>query len=549
MTPSPLRSGDPAHLGPYRIVARLGEGGMGSVYLGEDPTGRKVAVKIIRSQLSSDDAFLARFRSEVKRARQVPPFCTAEVLDASTDHAPPYLVVEYVHGPSLADIVRDRGPLARGDLHAVAIGVATALAAIHDAGVVHRDLKPANVLFSALGTPKVIDFGIAKTINTTQHLTEPGQILGTIAYMGPERFDPEAAQQAGPAADIFAWGAVVTYAATGHTPFAPETLIATAGGMALPAPDLAALPAPLRDLVAGALHPDPRRRPDAHQLLERLLKAGAEGNPVIRASLDGSPDLQRAAAAVRHTVALPAFTAKPAARTVAQWLTTVTQKLLASARRLPPTAVAGIAVAAMIAGFAAYPAAGRLASHHGSARPTPDGTALADRDDAADKASRASRQARCTLDGPLEVTPRHPQPFRCPARRGRAEQTIHAQVQLVSAHACAAIWTDITDEVAYRITVCRDRIALDRDDHGRRRPVASTMTDDPFDPAAWHDVEVQTPGRGITVLVDHEQVITKSRTAIPAGQPAVTLGLTAEPGVPADDPVVLFANVAVGAGT
>ena len=303
MTPSPLRSGDPQHVGRYRLIGRLGVGGMGAVYLGEDVASRRVAIKVIRPELSSDPDFRSRFRSEVKRARQVPPFCTAEVLHADADHETPYLVVEYVDGPNLAEIVQDRGPLSGGALHSVAIGMATALAAIHDAGVIHRDLKPANVLFS-LGTPKVIDFGIAKALDTTSQHTIPGQVLGTIAYMGPERFDARTAATVGPRTDVLAWGAVVTYAATGHTPFAPEALIATAGGMPLPVPDLSALPRPLRDLVAVSLREDPDDRPSAHQLLELLLKAGAAGNSVIRAGLDPRPELKRAAAAVRRTVRL-----------------------------------------------------------------------------------------------------------------------------------------------------------------------------------------------------------------------------------------------------
>ena len=190
---------------------------MGSVYLGQrEENGPLVAVKMIRKDLSNDPDFRRRFRSEVARAQQVPAFCTAEVLDADPDHEPPYLVVEFVNGPSLARVVQNQGPLSPANLHGLAIGVATALTAIHGAGIVHRDLKPANVLL-APGAPKVIDFGIARAAEGTGSDTAPHQLIGTIPYMAPERLDPQGgARIISPAADIFAWGAVVAYAGTGQ---------------------------------------------------------------------------------------------------------------------------------------------------------------------------------------------------------------------------------------------------------------------------------------------------------------------------------------------
>jgi predicted Ser/Thr protein kinase len=155
---------DPLAVGPYRVVARLGQGGMGTVYLARDPDDRPVAVKVVRADLAAEPEFRQRFHSEVARARAVPPFCTAEVLDADPEGTTPYLVVEYVDGPSLAEAVEEDGPLTAGNLHALAIGVATALAAIHGAGVLHRDLKPRNVLL-APGSPKVIDLGIARALD------------------------------------------------------------------------------------------------------------------------------------------------------------------------------------------------------------------------------------------------------------------------------------------------------------------------------------------------------------------------------------------------
>ena len=202
MTTSPLRPGDPRRLGDYRLLSRLGEGGMGTVYLGRDLDGRPVAVKAIRPEHASSREFRARFRSEVQRVRQVPSFCTAAVLDADPDDVTPYLVVEYVEGPSLQDVVEERGPMSPGDLHSVAVGVAAALTAIHGAGVIHRDLKPSNVLLS-LGLPKVIDFGIARALEATTTHTRPGRWVGTVDYMAPERLDPDVGPVT-PTTNIFA---------------------------------------------------------------------------------------------------------------------------------------------------------------------------------------------------------------------------------------------------------------------------------------------------------------------------------------------------------
>ncbi len=268
-TPERLRRGDPRQIGGYVLLGRLGAGGMGVVYLGRSPRGELVAVKVVHAQLARDPQFVSRFHSEVQRARQVPPFCTAEVLDADPGHDPPYLVVEYVNGPSLGEAVADKGPLTPANLHAVATGVASALAAIHAAGVVHRDLKPGNVLL-APGSPKVIDFGIARALQGMNQLTRTDQMVGTVAYMAPERFE-RGRVEVGPAADVFAWGAVVAYAGLGHVPFRGKSPFVMAGRILNDEPDIDGLSEPMRALVGRALAKNPADRPTARQLLDLLL--------------------------------------------------------------------------------------------------------------------------------------------------------------------------------------------------------------------------------------------------------------------------------------
>ena len=283
---TPLRTGDPARLGEYELLSRLGAGGMGAVYLGRGRDGRRVAVKTLRTEYAWNGELRGRFRSEVNRLRQVPPFCTAAVLDADPDHDPPYLVVEYVSGPSLADEIRENGPLGPDLLHSVTIGVTAALSAIHGAGVVHRDFKPNNVLIT-LGSVKVIDFGIARPLDLTSEHTLTGQLVGTVAYMAPECFDTTAGSPVTPAADIFAWGVLVAFAATGRTPFAADSAPATAMRIATQPPDLSGLSGQLRELVSRALEKRPADRPTARELLDALLGT-AEAPPRTAAPPDSA---------------------------------------------------------------------------------------------------------------------------------------------------------------------------------------------------------------------------------------------------------------------
>ncbi|WP_199747632.1 serine/threonine-protein kinase [Actinomadura sp. WAC 06369] len=272
-----LRPGDPDRLGPYRLTGRLGRGGMGTVYLGEDDGGRRVAVKVINRELAGEGAFRERFRREVTAARQVRRFCTAPVLDAELDRDPLYVVTEFIDGPSLEKAVRDRGPLPGSDLEGLAVGVATALSAIHGAGIVHRDLKPANVLLSSTG-PRVIDFGIARALDAADGPTRTGQFVGTPNYLPPEILRGEPIT---PASDVFSWGCVVAYAGTGVAPFAGDTVPAIFYRVVHDAPKLDALDPGLRDVVAAALDKDPRSRPSVQELLGRLVGTGAIPDPLL----------------------------------------------------------------------------------------------------------------------------------------------------------------------------------------------------------------------------------------------------------------------------
>ncbi|MEO3886979.1 serine/threonine-protein kinase [Nonomuraea sp. B5E05] len=258
-------SHEPQHIGPYAIVRPLGEGGMGIVYLARDRESKLVALKTLRPGLGADADFRRRFTGEIEAARKVARFCTAPVLDAGIDGDVPYLVTDYVEGPDLAGEIKKKGPMTGADLEALAVGVATALTAIHQAGVVHRDLKPANILLSSVG-PRVIDFGIAQLVEPDA--TRSASIVGTPAYMSPEQATGEQVTAAG---DVFAWGGVVAYAATGRAPFgtggAPEVLFRVVHY----APDLRGMDERLRPLVEQALAKEPERRPTAQQLLDRLL--------------------------------------------------------------------------------------------------------------------------------------------------------------------------------------------------------------------------------------------------------------------------------------
>ncbi|MGP4098476.1 protein kinase domain-containing protein [Nonomuraea sp. KM90] len=258
---NPLTPDDPASLGGFRLAGRLGEGGQGVVYLAHSPAGEPVAIKLLSA---GDQQTRARLARELDALESIASFCTARVIEVSTGGPRPYVVSEFVDGPSLADRVRLRGPLRGGDLERLVVGTATALAAIHAAGVVHRDFKPSNVLLGPDG-PRVVDFGIARAEGAA---TMTSGLIGTPAYLSPEQIG---GSPAAPPSDVFAWAASMVYAATASSPFGADTVPAVLNRVLHAQPDLSPLPPRLREVLASCLAKDPARRPTAQQLMVSLL--------------------------------------------------------------------------------------------------------------------------------------------------------------------------------------------------------------------------------------------------------------------------------------
>ncbi|MCP3817930.1 serine/threonine protein kinase [Streptomyces sp. A3M-1-3] len=263
--------GDPQRIGAYRLLARLGAGGMGQVYLARSERGRTVAVKLVREELAAQEEFRSRFRQEVQAARRVGGQWTAPVLDADTEAPVPWLATGYVAGPSLQTVIStDHGPLPERSVRILAAGLAYALQDIHAAGLIHRDLKPSNVLVTIDG-PRVIDFGIARALETVTDggLTRTGALVGSPGFMAPEQVRGTPVT---PACDVFCLGSVLAYAATGALPFgaADSGVHALMYRIAEEEPDLAALPDSLRDLVRDCLRKDPAARPAPADILARV---------------------------------------------------------------------------------------------------------------------------------------------------------------------------------------------------------------------------------------------------------------------------------------
>ncbi|MEV7191855.1 protein kinase [Streptomyces sp. NPDC093510] len=261
---TPLLPGDPRRLGGHRIVRRLGSGGMGQVYLGRSPGGRLVAVKTVHEHLAADPHYRERFRREATAARAVTGAHTAAVLDADPDSPVPWLATAFLPGVTLRRAVAVGGPLGAAAVRSLGACLAEALASIHAADIVHRDLKPSNVLVTADG-PRVIDFGIARAAGDLG-LTQAGSMIGTPGFMAPEQV---AAGDVGPAADVFALGAVLAFAATGEQPFGSGPVAVLLYRATHEEPHLVGVPesSGLRALVADCLHKDPRRRPSVARVL------------------------------------------------------------------------------------------------------------------------------------------------------------------------------------------------------------------------------------------------------------------------------------------
>ncbi|WP_372344565.1 PQQ-binding-like beta-propeller repeat protein [Streptomyces sp. KL116D] len=261
-----LTQHDPRRIGPFEVLGRLGAGGMGLVYLARSASGRRVAIKTVRTELAEDQLFRVRFTREVEAARAVSGFYTAAVVDADPRAAVPWLATAYVPAPSLEEIVNECGPLPAPAVRWLAAGVAEALQSIHGAGLVHRDLKPSNVLVVEDG-PRVIDFGIASGVSNTR-LTMTNVAVGTPAYMSPEQ--AKDSRSVTGASDVFSLGSTLVFAATGHAPFHGANPVETVFMLLREGPDLEGLPDELRPLIETCMHMEATMRPSPADLQAQL---------------------------------------------------------------------------------------------------------------------------------------------------------------------------------------------------------------------------------------------------------------------------------------
>jgi ABC-type amino acid transport substrate-binding protein/predicted Ser/Thr protein kinase len=269
---APLQPGDPTRLGPFVLSGRLGEGGQGVVYFGQDQAGERAAVKLLHVKFSGDATARSRFARELRAAQRVASFCTAAVLAADLEGDTPYIASEFIDGRSLRDAVEENGPLTGSGLERLAVGTATALTAIHQAGIVHRDFKPDNVLLAVDG-PRVVDFGIARILDSTATITS--RAIGTPAYMAPEQIS---GGRVGPPADVFSWASTIAYAATGDVVFGGNSIAVVLNRILNHDIDTGMLPEPLGGVVRACLRKSPDERPTADQILLRLLGRAVSGD-------------------------------------------------------------------------------------------------------------------------------------------------------------------------------------------------------------------------------------------------------------------------------
>ncbi|MFF9016163.1 bifunctional serine/threonine-protein kinase/ABC transporter substrate-binding protein [Streptomyces sp. NPDC014870] len=267
----PLRPADPSAIAGYRLLGRLGAGGMGVVYLARSAGGALAALKLIRAEHAADPGFRERFRREALVAERITGRWVVRVLGADPEAREPWLATEFVPGPSLAEAVGLHGALPEATVRALGARLADALTGMHAAGLVHRDVKPANVLL-ALDGPRLIDFGIARSAGATA-LTATDAMIGTPGYLAPEQARTGGAGEVGPPSDVFSLGCVLAYATTGRRPFGTGTVAAIVYRTVHEEPDLDGVPEALLPLVTVCLAKDPADRPTAAEVRARLGRA------------------------------------------------------------------------------------------------------------------------------------------------------------------------------------------------------------------------------------------------------------------------------------
>ncbi|MCH1867334.1 serine/threonine-protein kinase [Nocardioides sp. CFH 31398] len=250
----------------YTLLSKIGEGGMGVVHLAQRRNGPRVALKVLRPHVVGGDEGRARLAREVTSLSRVRSRRVAEIVDADPWGEIPYVATRYVPGPALHDFVADEGPMTGGTLRRFAAGLAEALRAVHDVGVLHRDIKPSNVLIEGRD-PVLIDFGLARLAEEDQRLTQTGWLLGTPGYLAPEILEGDDPTSA---ADVHSWAATVVFAGTGRSPFGRGPAMAVMDRVRRGAHDLAGLPGPARRLLEPALHPDPLVRPTLDEIAVEL---------------------------------------------------------------------------------------------------------------------------------------------------------------------------------------------------------------------------------------------------------------------------------------